>query len=994
MRSRRYYLAAEDRFGLVVCVVIARVRILALATLVLLGSSPAGAQSPVPPATVVSAHCGSPDRTGAGSSEISKQLVECGYELTGKSDYRSAQQVFEDAVAMARQRSDPAALSEALGGLGVTLRTLGEPARAESVLLESLTLAEQLNDRSRMADAMSQLGRVRNMQARYDEAREYHLRSLELWSEIGDLQGVAVASNNVGAMYRASGDYLSALEYYERSLMGLREVGDDRHSATVLDNMGWIARRLGDSGRGLDLARQALAIREAFDDRQGIATSLGSLSQVYQAAGNYRAALDALGRSLDLRTSIGAVHAIAESLNNIAVVYEAQGDYPQAAAYLRRALALNQSKVGSTSLTAEIHTHLGDVLFLQGNDARAAQSLKRSLAISTAQGHKVQAAAARLSLARVYMKLGQTTLAARTLEECLAHLAAAGDRMGRAEALVEMAEVQRRRRHLTSGLRLATEATQLAAEMELPDVGWRALTVAGRIHLDSQHVSDARHAFDDAIAIVEDLRSLNPGGEESRRRFLAGRLAPFQERIRLALAESNTADAFHYAERSKARALLGVIGGDGLSSTPTMTAAERDRERTLRLALSSVNSEVVHAARALPRDVARIAGLKRKQVSTRLAYEDLQARLYAAHPDLRVRRLGVPIVQVAEAQHLLREPSAAIIEFAVALDRVTAFVITQSGLQAFELPIRIAQLNAEVTQFREQLAHRDLRAGDSARRLYGMVLGPMRAALQGKNELVIVPDAILWDLPFQALQSGPNRYVIEDAAVSYAPSVTVLRETMRRRPTAPASRTLLAFGNPASLASKSVPSLPDAEHEVETLALMYGASSRVYIGADASEERWKAEVPNYRVVHLAAHGVLDNSSPMYSHLELAAPAPGSAQDGLLEAWEIMNLQLGAELVVLSACETARGQIVAGEGVIGLMWALFVGGSPATLVSQWQVESKSSSALMIAFHRAWNAGQQGASKARALQLASLQLLRNGDTSHPFYWAGFVLVGDGR
>ena len=130
--------------------------------------------------------------------------------------------------------------------------------------------------------------------------------------------------------------------------------------------MGWIARRLGDSARGLDLARQALAIREAFDDRQGIATSLGSLSQVYQAAGNYRAALDALGRSLELRTSIGAVHAIAEALINIAVVYEAQGDYAQAAAYLRRALALNQSKVGSTSLTAEIHTHLGDVLFLAG----------------------------------------------------------------------------------------------------------------------------------------------------------------------------------------------------------------------------------------------------------------------------------------------------------------------------------------------------------------------------------------------------------------------------------------------------------------------------------------------------------------------------------------------------------------------------------------------------------------------------------------------------
>ena len=108
----------------------------------------------------------------------------------------------------------------------------------------------------------------------------------------------------------------------------------------------------------------------------------------------------------------------------------------------------------------------------------------------------------------------------------------------------------------------------------------------------------------------------------------------------------------------------------------------------------------------------------------------------------------------------------------------------------------------------------------------------------------------------------------------------------------------------------------------------------------------------------------------------------------------MNLSLSADLVVLSACETARGQVAAGEGVIGLMWAIFVAGSPATLVSQWQVESKSSSALMLGFHRAWSAGAPGTSKARALQLASLKLLQARETSHPFYWAGFVLVGDGR
>ena len=225
MRSRRYYLAVGGRLELDLGLAIAQVGILALGMLVLIGASPAGAQSPAPPAAVVSTSCESIDRTGRGSPEISTQLVECGYALTHKSDYRGARQVFEDAVAMAQRRADPAALSEALCGLGQTLRTLGEVVRAEVVLVESLRLAEQIDDRSKMIDAVSQMGRLRTMQARYDDAREYHMRSLELSSELGDRRGVAVATNNVGATYRATGDYLSALEYLRARPCGTPRVG-------------------------------------------------------------------------------------------------------------------------------------------------------------------------------------------------------------------------------------------------------------------------------------------------------------------------------------------------------------------------------------------------------------------------------------------------------------------------------------------------------------------------------------------------------------------------------------------------------------------------------------------------------------------------------------------------------------------------------------------------------------------------------------------------
>ena len=371
--------------------------------------------------------------------------------------------------------------------------------------------------------------------------------------------------------------------------------------------------------------------------------------------------------------------------------------------------------------------------------------------------------------------------------------------------------------------------------------------------------------------------------------------------------------------------------------------------------------------------------------------EDFQAALFASHPQLRIQRGVIPIAQAHEAGALLSGPSAAIVEFVIGDQRVWAFTIDASGLKVFELPVSSAELATQVERFRSQLAARDLRAEDTSRRLHARVLGPLRRVLTGKTDLTIVPDGMLWDLPFQALQSSTGRYLIEDAAISYAPSVTVLRETMRlRRRTA--SPSLLAFGNPAL--TTGAEALPDAEVQVLQLGQWYGASSRVYVGANASEARWKAEASRHDILHLASHAVIDNRSPLYSYVALASSGPGGTDDGLVEAWEIMSLPLKASLVVVSACETARGRVSAGEGVIGLMWAVFVAGSPATLVSQWKVDSSNSTTLMVGFHKAWNGGRSGVSKARALQSASLQLLRASDSAHPFHWAGYILAGDPR
>jgi CHAT domain-containing protein len=185
--------------------------------------------------------------------------------------------------------------------------------------------------------------------------------------------------------------------------------------------------------------------------------------------------------------------------------------------------------------------------------------------------------------------------------------------------------------------------------------------------------------------------------------------------------------------------------------------------------------------------------------------------------------------------------------------------------------------------------------------------------------------------------------------------------------------------------------LPDAVKQVQQIREAYGRErAAAYVGAEATEGRFKAAAPRYSVLHLATHGVLDEASPLYSHLVLTPSRESPDDDGRLEAWEIMRMKLAADLVVLAACETGRGRIAPGEGVIGTMWAMFAAGARSMVVSQFRVESTSATALLVGFHRRLAA--EPGSKSAHLRAAALDVLHNPRYAHPYYWAGFILVGD--
>lgn len=186
--------------------------------------------------------------------------------------------------------------------------------------------------------------------------------------------------------------------------------------------------------------------------------------------------------------------------------------------------------------------------------------------------------------------------------------------------------------------------------------------------------------------------------------------------------------------------------------------------------------------------------------------------------------------------------------------------------------------------------------------------------------------------------------------------------------------------------------LPNAEMEVGALKGIWGSSSRILIGASARKNVFRSEASKYNIIHFATHGILDDASPMYSRLVMARAENDPNDDGLLEAREIMQLDLHADLVVLSACQTARGRVGAGEGMIGMSWAFFVAGVPSMVASQWKVDSASTARLMIDFHkRLRDETTDPHTKASALQKAALALMKDPRYRHPFFWAGFVILG---
>lgn len=511
--------------------------------------------------------------------------------------------------------------------------------------------------------------------------------------------------------------------------------------------------------------------------------------------------------------------------------------------------------------------------------------------------------------------------------------------------------------------------------------GWAPPLLLARLHRDEGRPEEERAALEQSIGQVEEKRGwIDDPGQLST--FFRGASAPYVQLVEHFVDAGDLPAAFAAADRLKARALKDLL----LEGQRPVLDDEAVR----------VNQRIVDLNRQLilvQRDGGDASAVRAELRRARRALEESIA--HAAKPRAQTSVSG------RETPPLTIPAGTLVVEFVLGEERATALVAANRGGEithsAFAIDADVAELRRLADEFVTALELRDSRYRPAARRLYDLLLWPAAGPQGPRVKLCIIPDGVLWKVPFHALLAPDGRHVLEHVPVFYAPSLSTL--SMNAAPARRAPPTVLALGDPeldratrhevyAVHRSADLGRLPDARREVLALRDFYGSRATIRTGPVASETALKEQAGRFDVIHVATHGLVDRSAPLYSALLLAG---SEDEDGLLEAREIVSLPMRASLVVLSACDTARGRIDGGEGVIGLSWAVLAAGAPRTIATHWRVSSAATARLMIAFHRRLSRRAAVADVAECLRAAQLEMLQDANLAHPYYWAGFSMIG---
>lgn len=872
--------------------------------------------------------------------------------------------------------------------LGESYRLANDMAQAEDSIRSALKVAETAWGESlEVAQAITDLGNILRLQDRLDAAAELQNRALEIrqrWAP--DSLEVAHSLNDLLIIELARGDLEAVSELARRSL-AIRErwTPDSFSVAIVLNNLATATIERGLFDEAAAALQRALTILEKqTSDSLLLATILANLGSLERERGDEEAAVELHRRALTIRERLAPDSlGVATSLSDLGAIARERGDLAEAAELFERALGIWRKAAPKGLGVAENQDALGTIAQLRGDLDEAWDLHRRALEI-----HE-RLAPGSLAMASSLGRLGMVA-------EARGDLSLALDLHQRAQAIHE---------------RLAPGRIEEALTLQQLGRLYRRLR---RTDLATQFLSRAIEALESQVGKLG-------GSQELQASFRARHEEIYRDATEVALERGHAAEAFHLVERSRARSFLTLLSErdlaffgeipDALERFGRNNAARYDQ--TLRKLAQWTPEAGEEAREALHSELSR---LRRER-------DDLAAEIRKASPRLATLRQPQPI-DLAVARQVL-DPGTLALSYSVGKDQTALFAVTrEGGLRVEILKIGEERLRQDIKHFLERIQLQEAPV-DLARSLYRTLIGPVADLVERSERVLILPDGPLHRIPFGALirDTDGRQFLAEWKPLHSALSLTVYG-TLRSSEGAPSSpaTAVIAFGDPRypkdlaargetrdlilrspGLRSFDWAALPYSRREVERIAEVY-PGSRLYLGEEATEELAKSVGRDVRVLHFSTHGHLNDRTPLDSALVLTIPEslPAGRDNGLLQVWEIFeSVRLDADLVVLSACESALGRELSGEGLIGLTRAFQYAGARSVVASLWKVADQTTAELMARFHHHLAAGL---SKDEALRAAQIELIRDPipittpqgqtletDASAPFFWAAFQLFG---
>jgi len=936
---------------------------------------------------------------------------------------------------LARQRDEVALWQKyvlCLNGIGDNLWRTAKYDSAKTVWNKAIKigLIELGENHPEVAASYYYLGSLYRDTGDYENAAKYLNQALEIWKKsLGENHiKVAISYNSLGILHHFKGDYEKALEYFSKAqAIRINSFGENHPTVALgYSNMGNVFNTQGDYHQAIEYYKKSLALRLQLlgENHPEVGDCYSNLGDAYLRLRDYDQAIACLDKSLALWKQVyGENHPdLALCYTTLAEVFEAQGDHEKAFQSHEKALTLRLNSLGKDHAdVAQSYYNLGSVQAHRKkyNDAMANFSRALEILQKAFGGHHPH-------LAHTYQKMAQLRLEQNNFAEAIAFAQ---------KSIMALAPYFKSSDlYANPPLRNISSEVDLITSLSLKAQGFEKLFSVKSHNLKDAQASLSTYGL--ASELIDKLRSgyKTEGsrlilGEKAQKLYALAIQTAFQV-FALSRQSLDREQAFLFAEKSKAAVLTQSLQESEARQFAGIRADLREKERALRVDLAFYETEIQKEKRKTEnRDSLKIRDFESRFFARKREYEKLLAKLEKSYPQYFALKYKTQTAAAPELQKALDDQTA-VVEYFLGDSAIYAFAVTRNDLAALALPkdsTFSATVIALANSFKNETSKTEYLA--SATQLYHRLIKPLEPYIAAKPKWVIIPDDELCSIPFEALlneTTAPNSdadyrklsYLFKQHEIAYHFSATLFLQRLQERPAvryadlfagfAPVFSEKSRSGNLFTLAlpgftaapsdahrylvtrdGKTMGALEHSEQEVQNILAVFFNRGRNFLYQEASEENFKEKIKGYKYVHLATHGRIVDAHPRLSNLAFSQPREaGAKEDGILYSAETYNLDLNADLLVLSACQTGAGQIVKGEGLMGLTRGFLYSGARNIVASLWKVYDQHTSLLMVEMYRQIAAGK---SYAAALREAKLKMIANAETAGPQSWAGFVLIG---